>query len=495
MTMKPKNNPKFKHLFDLPKNTGKVEKKSPHSSFVEENIPDRRTFLQKAALGGLGLGAFMSMPIEDTLAHSMQQVNRNSNPSDLRITDLRIAEVAGAPMRCPIIRIDTNQGIYGLGEVRDGASARYALVLKSRILGENPCQVERLFKKIKLFGNHARQAGGVCGIEMALWDLAGKAYNVPIYQMLGGKYRDSIRLYSDTTKSSDPEVFADRLKARKDKGYTFLKMDFGVEMVKDNEGSVVNTRAFEKGKAWDSEYGSYGRTGHPFTGVQITDKGIAEMVEYVAAVRNKVGYDIPLAADHFGHFDYKECIRLGEALEPYRLAWLEDMVPWFYTEKWKQITDAIKTPTLTGEDIFLKEEFIKLIDARAIDMIQPDLASSGGILETKKIGDYAEEKGIPMAMHFAGTPVSFMANIHCAAATENFISLEHHSVDIPWWEDMVKDIPKPLVIDGFAKVPEGPGLGIDLNEEVIKEHLQDGTEYFAPTEEWNTDRSNDRWWS
>lgn len=493
--MKPKNNPKFKHLFDLPKDAGKIEKKPQPSSFVEENIPDRRSFLQKAALGGLGLGAFMSMPIEDTLAHSMQHVNRNSNPSDLRITDLRIAEVAGAPMRCPIIRIDTNQGIYGLGEVRDGASARYALVLKSRILGENPCQVERLFKRIKLFGNHARQAGGVCGIEMALWDLAGKAYNVPIYQMLGGKYRDSIRLYSDTTKSNDPEVFADRLKARKDKGYTFLKMDFGVEMVKDNEGSVVNTRAFEKGKAWNSEYGSYGRTGHPFTGVQITDKGIAEMVEYVAAVRNKVGYDIPLAADHFGHFDYKECIRLGEALEPYRLAWLEDMVPWFYTEKWKQITDAIKTPTLTGEDIFLKEEFIKLIDARAIDMIQPDLASSGGILETKKIGDYAEEKGIPMAMHFAGTPVSFMANIHCAAATENFISLEHHSVDIPWWEDLVKDIPKPLVIDGFAKVPEGPGLGIDLNEEVIKEHLQDGTEYFAPTEEWNTDRSNDRWWS
>ncbi|EPR68108.1 mandelate racemase/muconate lactonizing enzyme family protein [Cyclobacterium qasimii] len=492
--MKPINNPKFSNLFNLPTSAKKEE---PQKSIIppETAVPDRRSFLQKAALGGLGLGAFMSMPIEDTLAHSMQNVNRNSNPSDLRITDLRIAEVAGAPMRCPIIRIDTNQGIYGLGEVRDGASARYALVLKSRILGENPCQVERLFKKIKLFGNHARQAGGVCGIEMALWDLAGKAYNVPIYQMLGGKYRDSIRLYSDTTKSNDPEIFADRMKARKDKGYTFLKMDFGVEMVKDNKGSVVNTKAFEKGKAWDSEYGSYGRTGHPFTGVQITDKGIAEMVEFVAAVRDKIGYEIPLAADHFGHFDYKECIRLGEALEPYRLAWLEDMVPWFYTEKWKQITDAIKTPTLTGEDIFLKEEFIKLIDARAIDMIQPDLASSGGILETKKIGDYAEEKGIPMAMHFAGTPVSFMANIHCAAATENFISLEHHSVDIPWWEDMVKNIPKPLVIDGFAKVPEGPGLGIELNEEVIKQHLQEGTEYFAPTEDWNTDRSNDRWWS
>jgi L-alanine-DL-glutamate epimerase-like enolase superfamily enzyme len=492
--MKPMDNPKFKDLFKVPAAQENVSKKET-SAEVPDKIPQRRDFLQKAGLGGLALGAFMFRPIEETLAHTTEKVNRYSNPSELRITDLRIAEVAGAPMRCPIIRIDTNQGIYGLGEVRDGASARYALVLKSRILGENPCQIERLFKKIKLFGNHARQAGGVCAVEMALWDLAGKAYNVPVYQMLGGKYRDAIRLYSDTTQSNDPEVFANRLKGRVDKGYTFLKMDFGVQMVRNNDGSVVNTKAFDKGNAWASEYGSYGRTAHPFTGIQLTDKGIEEMVAYVAAVRNKVGYDIPLAADHFGHFDYKECIRLGEALEPYRLAWLEDMVPWFYTEKWKQITDAIKTPTLTGEDIFLKEEFIKLIDARAIDMIQPDLASSGGILETKKIGDYAEEQGIPMAMHFAGTPVSFMANIHCAAATENFLALEHHSVDIPWWEDMVKDIPKPLVIDGFAKVPEGPGLGIELNEEVIRQHLVEGTEYFAPTDEWDTDRSNDRWWS
>ncbi len=484
-------NQKLKNLFQLP--AGKsfpVENKK----VVEQSNP-RREFIQKAGLGGLALGGFMFKPIEETLEFTTQKINRNSNPSDLKITDLRIAEVEGAPMRCPIIRIDTNQGLYGLGEVRDGGSANYALFLKSRLLGENPCQIERIFKKIKQFGNHARQAGGVCGVEMALWDLAGKAYNIPVYQMLGGKYRDSIRLYSDTTKSSDPEVFADRMKARADLGYTFLKMDFGVEMVQGNKGSVVNPKAFQKGKEWESEYGSYGRTEHPFTGIQITDKGIKEMVEFVAAVRDKIGYEIPLAADHFGHFDYKECIRLGEALEPYRLAWLEDMVPWFYTEKWKQITDSIKTPTLTGEDIFLKEEFIKLIDARAVDLIQPDLASSGGILETKKIGDYAQERGVPMAMHFAGTPVSFMANIHCAAATENFLALEHHSVDIPWWEDMVKNIPKPLVKDGFAKVPDGPGLGVELNDEVIKQHLVPGTSYFSPTEEWNTDRSNDRWWS
>jgi len=128
-------------------------------------------------------------------------------------------------------------------------------------------------------------------------------------------------------------------------------------------------------------------------------------------------------------------------------------------------------------------------------MIHPDLASAGGILETKKIGDYAEENGIAMAMHFAGTPISFMANVHCAAATENFIALEHHDVDTPWWEGLVQDIEKPILKDGYVKVPETPGLGVDLNEEMVKEHLLEGEPYFAPTPEWDKDQSWDRTWS
>ena len=146
---------------------------------------------------------------------------------------------------------------------------------------------------------------------------------------------------------------------------------------------------------------------------------------------------MPLSSDHYGHIDVNSCIRLARAMEKHHLAWMEDMVPWQLGELMKQIRDATDIPILTGEDIYLKEDFNKLVDMGAVDMIHPDLASSGGLLETKKIGDYAMEHGVAMAMHFAGTPVSFMANLHCAAATENFISLEHHSVDVPWWEDMV----------------------------------------------------------
>ena len=129
-------------------------------------------------------------------------------------------------------------------------------------------------------------------------------------------------------------------------------------------------------------------------------------------------------------------------------------------------------------------------------MIHPDLASAGGLMETKKIGDYAMEHGVAMAMHFAGTPISFMANVHTAAATENFIALEHHSLDVPWWESLVHTVGgQPLVDKGFAVVPDTPGLGVELNEEIVKQHLRPNSGYFNPTSEWDKERSNDRHWS
>jgi L-alanine-DL-glutamate epimerase-like enolase superfamily enzyme len=461
-----------------------------------ENENARRSFLKKAGLGGLALGGFMFSSLEDTLAQSTSKVNRNSAPSDLKITDMRFAVVMNGHMRCPIIRIDTNQGISGLGEVRDGASWRYAMFLKSRILGMNPTSVEMIFKRIKQFGFHGRQGGGVCGVEMALWDIAGKAYNVPAYQLLGGKYRDKVRLYADTPEGKDEADFVAKVNKRmKDDGFTFMKMDFGIELLKGIPGAVTNSNFWDIGRQWTNEPMTYGGTEHPFTQVQITDKGLEAMAQRIAIVRDKIGYEIPLASDHYGHFDHNNAIRLGRAVEKYRLAWLEDLIPWKFTDQWRQITEAIETPTLTGEDIYLKEEFIKLIDARAVDLVHPDLATSGGLLETKKIGDYAEERGVAMAMHFAGTPISFMANVHCAAATQNFVALEHHSVDVDYWTSLVKT-KKPMIEKGFAPVPDAPGLGIELNEEVIKKHLDpENTSYFAPSTEWDKDRSWDRLWS
>jgi L-alanine-DL-glutamate epimerase-like enolase superfamily enzyme len=222
------------------------------------------------------------------------------------------------------------------------------------------------------------------------------------------------------------------------------------------------------------------------------------MANIISEVRSVVGYEIPLSSDHYGHFDLNNAIRFGRKVEPYRLAWLEDMVPWQYPEQFKMISDAIETPVLTGEDIYLLSGFKPLIDIHAVDIIHPDLATAGGLLETKRIGDYAEEHGIAMAMHFAGTPVSFMASVHCAAATQNFLALEHHSLDSEWWDTLVKTTDgRKLFEKGFANVPlTAPGLGIELVDEECKKHLiSTDKSYFAPTPDWNDKRSHDRPWS
>ena len=425
-------------------------------------------------------------------------IRQNSRPSALRITDVRTATVGWQGWRFPIIRIDTNQGICGYGEVRDGASKIYALMLKRQLVGENPCNIDRVFRKIKQFGHHARQGGGVCGVEMALLDLAGKAYDVPAYALAGGKFRDGIRMYCDTPSQPDGQAMGHKLLERIQLGFTMHKIDVGIQMlvgVKDAlsypDGFLASDPCTPNARQVDIS-----RIQHPFTHVRLTPKGLQLLCEYVGQVRAVVGNEVPIAADHFGHIGVDDCLRLGEALEPFNLAWLEDMVPWQYTEQWVQMERLLKTPVCTGEDIYLKEGFLPLLQARAVNIIHPDLATSGGILETKRIGDLAQEYGISMALHMAGTPISTLASVHCAAATENFIALEHHFADIPFWDDFIDGIPKPIIQNGFIAVPTAPGLGFTLNEEAVKAHLiPEDRGFFEPTPQWDTDISWDRLWS
>jgi len=439
----------------------------------------------------------MKLSVQD-LPRPEDHVRTYSRPSELKITDLRTATVGWKRWRFTLIRIDTNQGISGYGEVRDGASKTYALMLKSRILGENPCNVDKLFRKIKQFGQHGRQGGGVCAVEMALMDLAGKAYGVPAYMLAGGKFRDRVRIYCDTPNEPTGEAMGKKLAERIERGYTMLKMDLGVQPLIGVKGALSWPQGMLPGDPCDEVDRLFNtqQLMHPFTHVRLTPKGIALICEYVEQVRAVVGDEVPIAADHFGHIGIDDCIRLGLALEPFNLAWLEDLVPWQLTDKWVQIERALNTPVCTGEDIYLKEGFMPLLEARAVNVIHPDLATSGGILETKKIGDLAQQHGISMALHMAGTPISTMASVHCAAATENFIALEHHFTDVPFWNDFVDGLPKPIIQRGYIRVPEAPGLGFEINPDVIKEHLvPDDPGFFEPTSQWDTERSWDRVWS
>lgn len=454
---------------------------------------------------------------EETLAH----VNTYSKPSDLKITDMRFVELQGAPGHVILMKLYTNQGLVGYGEVRDMGSKVYALMLKRLILGENPCNIDKIFRRIKQFGYHSRQAGGVCAVEVALWDLAGKAYGVPVYQMLGGKFRDKVRMYCDTDSIGKPTGYdmGKALKERMEKGFTFLKMDLGIWHLMDIEGALSAPLGFleeyrkareelkkaEENKEKDPLTWYHARNrlydimniAHPFTGIHITEKGLDIFDEYVAQVRDVIGYEVPLAIDHVGHIGLEDCIKFARRMEKYNLAWVEDLLPWQFTDQYVILRRSTTTPICTGEDIYLKENFKPLLEKGGVSVIHPDVLTAGGILETKKIGDMAQDYGVAMAVHMAESPIGCMAAVHAIAATENFLALETHAVDVPWWDDLVIGLPKPLVKDGYIEVPDKPGLGIEaLNEELIAQHVHpDFPEMWEPTDEWNNVYSYDRLWS
>ena len=302
------------------------------------------------------------------------------------------------------------------------------------------------------------------------------------------------------------------LKERMERGFTFLKMDLGIELLMDEPGTLIaplgyldymkkmkhvvktphgsiDPRAM-RGEAYDLF-----NTAHAFTGIHITEKGLDFLEKYMADVREEIGWEIPIAIDHIGHIPYEDCVQLLKRLEKYHLSWAEDVLPWRDTLAWKNLHAVTTTPLGTGEDIYLKEDFKPLLESGALAVVHPDLLTAGGIMETKKVGDMAEDYGVQMNIHMAESPIACLAAVHVAAATRNFMALELHSVDVPWWGDIV--MPSLSYEGGFIKVPDAPGLGIsELNEKLISEHAcADFPEPWCPTNEWDKEWANDRRWS
>jgi L-alanine-DL-glutamate epimerase-like enolase superfamily enzyme len=207
--------------------------------------------------------------------------------------------------------------------------------------------------------------------------------------------------------------------------------------------------------------------------------------------------DVPLAIDHTGHFLVEDCIKIANALEEFNLAYLEDMLPWQLTDQYVRLKNAVKTPILTGEDIFSVDHFRPLLEKKAISMCHPDIGPCGGCFEMKKVGDLAMEHGINMMIHNAGLPPMMLASVHTAAATENFMALEHHHVDETnlGYDDLFEGLEGPLVKDGYIHTPTGPGLGYNLNLETARKLMIKETGWFEPTDEWNDESAHDRQWS
>jgi L-alanine-DL-glutamate epimerase-like enolase superfamily enzyme len=413
-------------------------------------------------------------------------VSTHSRPSDLRITDMRLAVVEGHCFYL-LLRIDTNQGVYGLGEVRDGGHAENALQFKHMLIGQNPCNVDFIFKMIRKFGSWGREGGGVSGIEIALWDLVGKIYGVPCYQFFGGKHRDRVRLYGDTPapRQATPDGYAKAVRTRMEMGLTFIKFDVRAELFEQTPGGTVGQPTkyeYALPKGWRAP--SSGR------GAKLSQAGIAAAVEVVRSVRQEVGNAVSLCIDHFGegYMTADEAIRLGAALEPYDLAWIEDPLPWHDIAGHKRVADALQVPVAGGEDLYLWDGFREAIETRAFDVLHPDLLSSGGMLETKNIADYGERHGLPTALHCASSPIGFMANVHCGAAISSLVAVEHHGLDVPFWADLVTGLDPDYMSEGYVTVPDAPGLGLDLNLEAVEAHLRTPGTLFQPTEYWNQKR-------
>ncbi len=434
--------------------------------------------------------------------------------SELKITDIRFADIDGLPKHMILIKVFTNSDIVGYGEVRDASSATYAKLFKGRLIGENPLNVEKLFERIKQFGGHSRQGGGVSGIEIALLDIVGKFYKIPVYQLLGGKYRDKVRIYCDTDvdgKHTGRDM-GRALKKRMEDGFTYLKMDLGIEMLLDEPGALNAPMGMLEDikkysmKAISHQSGSidkalmFGKNyeiftiPHYATGIHITEHGLDILEEYVREVREEIGYEVPLAIDHFGHVAIEDAIRFAKRLEKYNIAWMEDLAPWMLTEHYRKFAQNSCVPLCTGEDIYLAENFEPLL-AAGVNVVHPDALTIGGLLQLKKLGALCEKYGVAMALHMAESPIGFMAAVHAAAALKNILAVEFHSVDHPEWYELVE--PNIKLEGGFVNVPDTPGLGIDsLCEDMIARFAKSGSpEPWASTDDWNCEWSNDRTWS
>ncbi|ODR80386.1 gluconate dehydratase [Haladaptatus sp. W1] len=390
---------------------------------------------------------------------------------DVQITDITTAVVEGN-FEWNLIKIETDAGVTGIGEsYRGGGIPELVEYTKRFLIGENPLDVERLVRYIfQEMSGHGGTTGKVVtaasGIEVALWDVAGKLLDLPVYQLLGSKYRDKVRIYCDChageayavedgatayakADAYSPEAYANEARRVVDMGFSALKFD--LDLPEDNDPDPYNGR--------------------------LTNAAIREKREIVEAVREEIGYDIDLAFDCHWDYSVESAKRLAYELEEYDLMWLEDLVPPENMDAQIEVTRATRTPVATGENRFRVFELTDLIYEHGVDVVTPDPTTVGGLAETMRVADRAEENYIPMSPHNVCSPVGTMACVHLGAAVPNFDVLEYHALEVKWWDDLlVRD--EPLIQDGYIEVPEAPGLGIELDENVVEDHLLDGTTGF-----------------
>ena len=421
-----------------------------------------------AAATAMGARPGAGMPVPET---------RTGNRSvKIKITDLKCAIIGGNPT----VRIVTDQGISGYGQAESVKTYLKPMVLfyKQYLLGEDPTDVARIMLKIRAMGAFKPWGAAVSAIEIALWDVAGKAAGLPVYKLLGGKIRDRVRVYGNTennapnmvvrTQQDFTEVMAKMKEAKE--GYTLVKGNVGFH----DPAMLTDLPDAWYGREWTPPTGPYMNRG------LLTERGFDKIITCVEAAKRVLGSEVGLALDCGPGWTVKDAIRFARAVEPLHIAWLEDLITGDYTpypnaQVFKQVTDSTSTPIHTGEEIYLRENFKDLIENQAVNVLGPDPEDVGGIAELKWIAEYANLHGILVAPHgiFDGL-FGVAAQVHMGAALpQNFIAFEYALGQPEWWYDIVEGLPNPIVKEGFIDVWDKPGLGLTFNVKAAKAHLRE----------------------
>ena len=394
----------------------------------------------------------------------------------MRIADLKCTVLG----QNPVVRITTDEGISGYGEAENSKPylKPHVLFYKPYLIGEDPTNVARVMLKIRRLGGFKPWGSAVSAIEMALWDIAGKAAGLPVYRLLGGKVRDKVRVYNGGVRfpmtGTSPEDYANdvaKQKAAKE-GFTIIKESIGFHSAMPSQVPHFFYDEARQGSP------------HPNRGL-LTERGLKHVIACVEAMKSVLGDEVGLALDCGPGWMVPDAIRLAKALEPLNVMWLEDMItgdytPYVLADVYREVTRSTSTPIHTGEQIYLRENFKDLIETHAVRIIGPDPADIGGLAELKWVAEYADLHGILIAPHGIIDGLIGLAALVQVSATlpQNYIAFEYPVAKPEWWYDIIKGLPNPIVKDGFIEVWDRPGLGVEFDEEAAQRYLPPGDEDF-----------------
>ncbi|MBI3456560.1 MAG: mandelate racemase/muconate lactonizing enzyme family protein [Candidatus Rokubacteria bacterium] len=354
-----------------------------------------------------------------------------------------IQDIADGTQDALVVRVSTDDGITGIGEVDSSPHVVKAAIeapkshvlcsgLRELLIGENPLEIGRLWEKMYrgsiFFGRRGVGIHAMSGIDIALWDIAGKAFGKPVYQLLGGAYRDRVRAYASTLMPDTPAEAAREAEKWAAQGFTAVKMGWG---------------GFGKSATND--------------------------VALVAAARKAIGDQVDLLLDIGFCWDAATAIEQVRRFEPFRPFWVEEPLPPDDLRGYRKLADAVDTRIACGEENATRWEFEQLMDEGGVDVVQPDIARAGGLTETKRIAEMAHLRGLPCVPHAWKTGILKSASLHLIASIPNALVLEF----VVWDSPLAHELTRPRFwIDraGMVAVPQEPGLGITLDESVLRRY-------------------------